>query len=208
MKNYTNTGGIIAAMLGFMFILYSCSPWHYNNPRVKVDKQQVNLVQNESEPVMDTKELTVTFQSIEMEKKSVVIDNPEENSEVVASVSNNKINPPVKIKIKDITPVKHTKLKKNRPDTPSYTERFKEKSEVFQVQDVEKTMMHGWLRWMILLFVIGIILIVMGAIFSVLFFGLLWWLFYFFGSLCILAGFIVLILGLVGVLTSTTIIIN
>ncbi len=193
----------IRLAIGVLVVLAisSCSPWHYNHPRIAVDKQQTVLLQKETTPEVESNQVFTTCEMLALENEALDVTKPtEENSSEIASVDKNVITTPSNDHIKNVVPVKQSKLKKNKSKTVSYTERFKEKSQVFEVQDVEKSTLSGWVRIMVILFVVGFILLLFGIFFSIFLHGLFWWLFYMFGAMCILAGFIVLILGLVGVM--------
>jgi len=181
----------------FLIGFCSCSTWHYKNPRVKVEieRPNVDLISiEESKAAAETS----TSQSIMMENVVPAAIEPSaevaSNEKTIALSSNNenrKIN----------FPDKQSKIKKGKFGLFLFTEKIIDQSRLFKAKDVQKSALSGWLRLMIIFFAVGLILIVTGAIFSVFIHGGVGWLFYLFGSLCILAGFIFLILGLVGVMS-------
>lgn len=178
-------------LVAFVFILSSCSTWHYKIPRVSVD---VDKTVYHNPGKVHSSDLTVTSRSNTMESKNEL---ETENLSTVADASTS-----VQLNVED-----HKKSKtffkettKTKRMDPSFSEKLKNDHSLLQVKDVEKTALSGWLRIMIILFAVGLLLVIIGAILSAVFLGGLWWLFYMIGSLCILAGCVVLVLGLLGIM--------
>jgi hypothetical protein len=196
MKSYISLSKWSFILVGAIFLLSSCNKWHYNHPRVKVDLDQPNEV---NEATAFPQQRSVTTEVPENDGMTVIQPSTTE----VASVEKESKNTPVStphqspIKHKKEGPVKH---KKESKSPFSFIKKLNNGEHLFKVNEVEKADLSGWVRIMVILFVVGFIMVIIGIFLSVFLYPGFWWLFYFFGSLCILAGFIVLILGLVGVM--------
>ncbi len=192
-RNFTITKAVIG-LISLTFILSSCSTWHYNNPRVRVDKQNSTYPNNEIE---EPAELAAIPWAEGMEDKKA------EHTLAVDSTKN-RVNTDISYvenmndqKLPSEASANYTKSK-----TPLnlFSDLIKTPHKIFKAQQVEKNALSGWVRIMVILFVVGFILLLIGIFLSVFIYGGFWWLFWTFGALCILAGFIILILGLVGLI--------
>lgn len=171
------------SLFGILFLLSSCSTWHYKHARVKIDADDAITVEEPS-PVAP---LTIVANS----------ETAPQQAEMDQSAD---ISSPLKEQIK-IAPGSNRLQHKDQSKSSGYfVQKFNQGKHLFKVNEVEKTQLANWLKIMIILFAVGLILLILGAIFSAVIFGGFWWFFYLFGSLCILAGCIVLVLGLVGVM--------
>jgi hypothetical protein len=189
MKSYISFSKWSFILAGTIFLMSSCNKWHYDHPRVKVDLDQPNEV-NEATAFPQQRSITT---EVPMNNGTTVIQ--PSNNEVV-SVENGVKNTPV-------TAPHQNPIKSKKPTKSpfSFIKKLMDGDRLFKVNEVEKSALSGWVRIMVILFVVGFILVLIGIFLSVFLYPGFWWLFYFFGSLCILAGFIVLILGLVGVMS-------
>jgi hypothetical protein len=192
MKHSITITKTIIAMIGFTFMLTSCSTWRYNKqPRVRIEAEVI--------PSDD-----IQTDSREMINPSTILTEKKTES----TLENNTT-----IKYGEQENLQHTKVNKRKNPfvgsithkTPSFfklmADQFKKHDkQVCKAKDAEKTALSGWVRIMIILFVVGFILLLIGIFLSVFIFGGFWWLFYAFGALLILAGFIILILGLLGLI--------
>lgn len=191
-RNLTMTM-VLFAIIGLT--LTSCSSWRYNNPRVSVDKQTVIY----TKPTNDApKELSASSDDKMVEESKTET----RNTEVVTNLSS-KPNKPVAIRTthRKAPMLVKTNTEKSKPAFEVLADLFKKKADnVNKTKHVEKAAASGWVRIMIILFVVGFILLLIGIFLSVFVSGGFWWLFYAFGALCIFAGIIVLILGLLGLI--------
>jgi hypothetical protein len=192
MKHTTITKTCIA-LIGFAFMLTSCSTWRYNKQqRVRIETEAIPSDDTHIYPSEMSNPVTT---STEKEIKLI----PEKNTTVTYG-EQKKIDP---IKVNKQKPLVVKSIKDNK--TPStfqlLADHFKRHDKkVCKAQDVEKTAASGWVRIMIIFFVVGFILLLFGIFLSIFIFGPFWWLFYAFGGLLILAGFILLILILLGLI--------
>jgi hypothetical protein len=186
-------------MVSFLIIaLTSCSTWHYNHSRVQVDKQKNDEPQIEQTQIpQDGNVTTTTAEILNNEQASPELNVAAANQEVSIEKSIPVIEHKTKAIKKSAPTVKEVKGKK---EGNFFTRQISKITKLFKVQDVEKSAVTGWVRLMIILFAIGFIMCLIGIFLSVFLHPGFWWLFSFFGGLCILAGFIVLILGLVGIM--------
>jgi hypothetical protein len=189
MKSYICVTKISFILVAAICLLSSCNKWHYDYPRVKVDLNQANeLDQTEAVP-----QIQPVTSEIPADNGTVV--QPSANESVSVEADQHQQQAPVAVEHK--SPVK---AKKEAKKPFSFIQKLMDGDRLFKVNEVEKSALTGWVRIMIILFVVGFILVLVGIFLSVFLHPGFWWLFYFFGSLCILAGFIVLILGLVGIM--------
>jgi len=180
-----------------MATLSSCSTWHYNTPRIKVDRSTEIDMASKNEPKDSV--ATITAQSNDVENS--VRETAEINNQTASTETSVVTADVVKHKTK-VLPVKSTQIKKEKKGIKYFTQKLMKdiNQQLFKVKDVGKTAASGWVRIMIILFVVGFILILVGIFLSVFLGGPFWWLFYGFGALCLLAAFIILILVLVGLI--------
>ena len=173
------------SFLGMVLFLTSCTSWHYKHARIKIEPQN-------GIPVEETSNIApVTPSMVEAAtENSVVSPSLNEQASISTDMVANKNTIPQNAQLKH----------KQKADANYYVQKFDQGRHLFKVKQVENTQLSGWLKIMIILFAVGLILVIFGAIFSAVFFGGFWWFFYLIGSLCILAGFVVLVLGLVGVM--------
>ncbi len=173
----------MAMVVLLMMVLSSCSTWHYHHARVRIDVDQTNRI-NE-----------VKINSTQL----AAVEDPTNES----SIARNEISIAEK-KVVDQSPVINTDASTltNYEDGNQATSFEKQMSthHLLKVSKVEKTSLSGWMRIMIILFAVGLLLIILGAIFSAVLPGGFWWFFYLIGSLCIIAGFVILVLGLLGIM--------
>ena len=200
MKTHTKITKVMVVLVSLTFILSSCSPWHYKNVRVKVDTEKTDLNIAFAEAPKNISE-TVTAQSVYLESETSAT--PQENNALVSTdksvVTASEVKKESKIYPSQKAKVKVVKIKKEKKGIMYFTKQIM-KNQLFKVKDVEKTALSGWIRIMVILFVVGFILLLIGIFLSIFLSGPFWWLFYAFGSLCILAGFVILILVLVGLI--------
>jgi hypothetical protein len=193
-KNIILTKSLVVA-ISLTFILSSCSSWHYQHSRVSVDHNKViSLPVEVSTPLQ--------YEIIPMNNKVEL--NTKEHTKVTNVKSKNVD------RVKNISktyPVTTTPVTTKTSSTPKksimavFTDNIKKIGKAFQApKTIEKSALSGWVRIMVILFVVGFILLLIGIFLSVFIYGGFWWLFYTFGALCILAGLIVMILGLVGLI--------
>ncbi len=185
----------ILAIVGLTFILSSCSSWRYNNPRVSVEKETTPYVNQE---VVLPVQLAASPEADVMEDRILehgTVNDPRLSNTYPGNTqltNENKQNSPV------VLTINHAK---NNTSLKLFSDHVKRQgNHSCKTKSVEKTALSGWVRIMVLLFVIGFILLLVGIFLSVFIYGGFWWLFYAFGALCILAGFVILILGLVGLI--------
>ncbi len=197
MKKCIQIREAIIVLVCLTFVLSSCSPWRYNYPRTKVDIEQSNEAQNLKDKQTNDVSTTCT-ESASNEYIKSAAGEPEELSVGTSEETTVELTPARTAS----SSVDHSaNTQENGTIVGWLTEKLgKEPQKLLKAQEVEKTALSGWVRIMIILFVVGFILLVVGILLSVLLHPGFWWLFYMFGVLCILAGFIVLILGLVGVM--------
>jgi hypothetical protein len=201
MKHSTNIIKTLIAVIAISFFFTSCSPWHYKNPRVRIDRQDPAVQEEVSNKDIQTE--SVTSQAIDIEKASILKDSIKQKESLnteVASIDHKKVELSVTKKSAQHMPAQKRVSKKTTKMSGNFFERALKSQPFFKVKDVEKSALSGWVRIMVILFVVGFILVILGILLSVFLYPGFWWLFYFLGTLCILAGFIVLILGLVGVM--------
>lgn len=182
-RNITLTKSLIVAIC-FTLVLSSCSSWHYKHSRVSVDRDKAISLPIATVPV----ELAV----IPVENKITLMEKTElsANPKKADQVNNNKTSGEVK-----------TNSTQGKSQMNIFTDHIKKIGKAFEApKTVEKSALSGWVRIMVILFVVGFILLLIGIFLSVFIYGGFWWLFYTFGALCILAGLIVMILGLVGLI--------
>lgn len=188
-KNLFRSG--YSLIFGILFLMTSCSTWHYKNPRVSIDMDQqvqnkpMKEHPNNPDVLLEADDAvyvsTITEENIAKEYSQV----PGEMS--IDAKKNNSLNEEVK--------------SSNTIIGEKYSSFHKVKHKTYKVKHAEKTALSGWLRIMIILLAVGLVLLILGAIFSAVLFGGFWWFFYLIGSLCILAAAIVLLLGLLGVMS-------
>lgn len=185
------TGILLLATLLF----YSCSSWHYQHPRVKTDSDGSDMEMGSIDRSKTISEI-VTVQSVKIENSGAY--KSDLNAEVVSTEKMVIISPVMKKETKVLSS-QSTKTKMDKKGTGYYTQKVMDDHYLLKVKEVEKSTLVGWVRIMIILFVVGFIFLLMGIFFSIFLHGV-WWMFSMLGSLCILAGFIILILGLVGLI--------
>lgn len=174
--------GIIALTLS------SCSSWRYQHSRVSVDREKTTNVATapNSTVEVETASNDKVIEGGKMEVNSINY-NHSTKSDKVNSNNNNTIKLPLGAKTK--SPIN------------DIVDHFKKHSNAaHQVKNVEKSTASGWVRIMIILLVVGFIVLLIGIFLSVFVSGAFWWLFYALGGLLLLAGLIVLILGLLGLI--------
>lgn len=184
----------ILGLIGVGLILSSCNNWHYKHPRVRID------INREIEKENEAKKTNDDF-SVEP-----LVSIKEEES--IKNDSNQKVNTShfITYKKKSMNKESSThQINTQKKKAVSYFSFMadqiqKQKSSIREAKSVEKQAMAGWVRIMIILFAIGLILLLVGVFLTIFVSGAFWWLFYGLGALLILAGFIILILGLIGVL--------
>lgn len=200
MKSYITFTKISFILVAAICLLSSCNKWHYDYPRVKVDLNQANEL-NQAEAIPQIQPVTTedpmddgmtTVLQPTTKEVAYVETNKQEQTAPVTTAEHKA---PVKAK-KDPS----TKAQDNKKPFSFIQKLMNDGDKLFKVNEVEKSAVTGWVRIMIILFVVGFILVLIGIFLSVFLHPGFWWLFYFFGALCILAGFIVLILGLVGIM--------
>jgi len=190
------TNKFTVAVAALMLTLCSCTSWHYNHPRVKVDA-------NRTQDVAYSKPAENTTAS-QIQEENVTVPN-QENVELTVASTEKTLATDTKVKENKAPVVKTVKAKTKTGKADkfnlfSYTKKLVSESKLLKVKDVEKSAISGWLRLFILFIVIGFILIIIGVILSVVVPGPIWWIFYLFGALLIVAALIILILGLVGIM--------
>lgn len=200
MKHILRSSRYILMITIFAMVFTSCSTWHYNHPRVQVDQPKNDapqidqaLLPQEGNATTTTSEILKNDESLP--EVNVVATSEEASIEKSAPVLNKKSK-----SLEKSIPQKNKVVKKEKKSNGSFFEKLFKPDQLFKVKEVEKSAVTGWVRLMIILFVVGFILCLMGIFLSVFLHPGFWWLFSFFGGLCILAGFIVLILGLVGIM--------
>jgi hypothetical protein len=186
--NLTITKSLIA-IIGLT--LTSCSTWHYNTPRVSVDRVKTNTITTQPNSSV---EIPVTHEPVVANKKVVMTEHAIYNKPAQ----------------KDVIQVKDTKAKTAVLSTTqttekkslftTLTEKIAQKKNLLKVAKSEKTAASGWVRIMIIFFVVGLILLLVGIFLSVFIAGPFWWIFYALGGLFILGGLIILILVLLGLI--------
>ena len=187
MKRNLTITKLMIALIGLT--LTSCSTWHYQHSRVSVEREKTTTVTIEptSAVSMITSPTDKVIENGKVELNTINNSTIDKNkSENISLAKTDTKKSPVVTK----TPVK------------SFIDHFikKQNNDLHKVKKVEKEAFSGWVRIMIILFVVGFLLILIGIFLSVFIFGGFWWLFYTFGALLIIAGFIVLILGLLGLI--------
>jgi hypothetical protein len=176
-------------------MLSSCSNWNYKHPRVRTESDKVDyvdanadlpnkLADSLSPNLVSDKSITnpVIFHNRGNQNKTEYFNNKKTNDSKSGSIKNvdNKLAKSPFTFITKIHRVQHDKMAK--------------------AKSVKKEGASGWVRIMIILFVVGLILLLIGIFLTVFISGAFWWLFYGIGALLILAGVIVLILGLLGLI--------
>jgi hypothetical protein len=180
-------------------VLSSCSSWHYNHPRVQVDQQRNDQPQIQQTQIpQDGNTTTTTAEILNNESTAPEVNVVATNEEASTVKSVPVVNKKSRSLDKSV-PQKKV-VKKETKGKGFFFEKFVKNNKLFKVKSVEKSAVTGWVRLMIILFAIGFIMCLIGIFLSVFLHPGFWWLFSFFGGLCILAGFIVLILGLVGIM--------
>lgn len=191
-RNLTMTK-IMIAIIGLT--LTSCSSWRYNNPRVSVDKQNTIIAEPTSDAPHEV--AAASYDNVAGESKTEMKATPR------TSTISNKSTKPVLVRTpaKKSSVVANVNVEKHKSIFDVFGDRLNKKTDqVNETKDVERTKASGWVRIMIILLVVGLILLLIGIFLSVFVTGAFWWLFYAMGGLFILAGLIVLILGLVGLI--------
>jgi hypothetical protein len=193
-RNLTVTKSILG-IIGLTFMLSSCSTWHYKHPRVRIEGEDPVYSQMKEERPNDLTIMTTAEEPGNKQIKTGPVADPRlvtEQSDKFYLTDRNAPKSSV---------VKETTLKNTNSPLKLFANHVKtHKNGTCNAQSVEKTAATGWVRIMIILFVVGFILLLIGIFLSVFVFGGFWWLFYAFGALLILAGVIVLILGLLGLI--------
>ncbi len=183
MKTFTQLSLFFISLL----LIYSCNTWTYQHPRVRVEKMP-DMETTERLPVPKADLLPRHIEeeklALKSEEKVVALNEAPSRSDNTRS------------KTADVTTTKHKTIK----DQVVKHHNYKSDYHLNKVKQTQKTALSGWLKIMIILFVVGVVLIVIGAILAFAVGHGVWWIFYALGGLCILAGCIVLLLGLLGVM--------
>ncbi len=186
-RNLTITKVLIGVIA---LTLSSCTSWRYQHSRVSVDREKTiniattpnslaEIASTPSDKVIETGKMEQTTSTVSL------VSSKKSNNIALDQKADQKT--PLMTKSK--TPIKHL------------VDQFKKHTDAtHQVKHVEKSAASGWVRIMIILLVVGFILLLIGIFLSVFVSGAFWWLFYALGGLLLLAGLIVLILGLLGLI--------
>jgi len=184
---------VLIALVGLS--LNSCSSWRYQNPQGNIAQPSPpeNRISPDQVVDVDPVQTSAVNETGEFEPKTIGDPVAKKNTPTITRLR--------KVNEKKSTPGLITHNTKGKSFFSDFLEHRKMLNDkVGKADHVEKAALSGWVRIMIILFVVGLILILIGIFLSIFISGPFWWLFYAIGALFIVAGFIILILGLVGLI--------
>jgi len=159
-------------------------------PRVKVDKTYNKEVKEQSATSTPVTQEIIVSENISAPETQTVA----EESYVVEKTKEVK---PVHVKKKSVVTKPVAKKSFLQKDIERYTEKLKTNSKLFNVKDVEKTKIIGFIIWFIVVIILAAILLAVAFVLLGAISYSLWYIFLVVGAVALVIAIILLILGLI-----------
>jgi hypothetical protein len=197
LKNY----GLALIAMTLMLTAANAQARYKHVPRVKVDVNRTEKVsipeETQTAPVVTTSIINAEETKTVATSEATTVNT--ENTTVASTTEE-----AVVVTNKTTSVVKNDHIEKvdKKADAASFTKRIKENSKLLDVKEVKKTNMARWVLIMIILLAAAFLFTILAVVFGfTLYFSVLYLIFWILAGLCWLGAFIVLILGLTGVMS-------
>ncbi len=197
MKTTKNLKSVITLVFMFTLTFAVSAQRMHKHPRVTVKANKVEL--NKKNGKEAEKLITPTTVTVMQEENVAKAETETLVNEVAVATTETKAE--VKQVKKNIVKSIEVKDAKNVLDFTTYAQQLTKHSRLMKVKEVQKTAMESWLMWMIILFAAAFFFTIMAIIFGyAVYVPALWIIFWILAGLCWTGGFVVLILGITGVI--------
>ncbi len=203
MKSLNSIKNYALALLALTFMLTAANAQsrYKHVPRVKVEGKKTEKMATKEKATVTPAATTTTAEYINVDENKAVATVPTTSSDntSVASTSENV----VVVDHKTTTSANKVVKNNKKADKGSFTQKLKENTKLMDVKEVKKSNLERWLLIFIILISAAVLFLILAIVFSVALYyttavlGLIFWIF---AGLCFLGAFIVLILGLTGVM--------